>query len=575
MTEPTLTRRSRRRETPVEIAADDLIAYAREWIKDDPDIALREELEELIAATEAGEAEALADLTHRFHGLLEFGTAGLRGALGAGPNRMNSSVVMRTAAGLMSYLNGRIGLPTVVVGFDARLASSQFVRDTASVVVGAGGRALVLPRPLPTPVLAYAVRHLCCDAGVMVTGGHNPALDNGYKVYAGDGAQIAPPMDSDIRRHIERVRRVVDIPQADDGWEVLGDEVASSYVHAVSALVPVGAPRDLRIVHTSLHGVAGETFKAVLHEAGFPAPAVVAEQDAPDPSFPTMEYPSPDEPGALDLAITLARAKGADIVLAHDPDGDRCAVAVPDLTVEEGWRKLRGDEVGALLVWDAVQRGVQPGEVFARSLVSSRLFDKIVDAAGCAGKETLTGSKWVSRVEGLRLGYEESSAFCLAPQVVRDEDGISAGLLIAALAARLKDQGRTLTDVLDELETTHGVHATDTFAVRVTDPALTARIMHRLQSEVTFGGTVAGVMVERTEDLSHPEDSLPATEGMRYTFADGSRVVIRPSGTEPKLKVYLETVVATQDTTGLYTARDEATRRLAALRAAFESFTLV
>lgn len=330
MSEPTQTRRTRRESLHDAGAVDDLLTYAREWADDDPDVATQEELRALIVASHDGDEAALVELADRCRGLLEFGTAGLRGALGAGPNRMNRSVVIRAAAGLMAFLSQRTDNPRVVIGFDARLGSAEFARDTAAVVVGAGGSALVLPRPLPTPVLAYAIRHLGCDGGVMVTASHNPAQDNGYKVYLGDGSQIVPPADVEIRRNIERVRRVADVPQADDGWEVLSSAVVESYVAAVAGLVGHDAPRDVDVVQTSLHGVGGEVLKAVFAAAGFRPPQVVPEQDVPDPTFPTVPFPNPEESGVIDMAIALARQTNPDVVLANDPDADRCAAAIPD-----------------------------------------------------------------------------------------------------------------------------------------------------------------------------------------------------------------------------------------------------
>ena len=579
MSETSPTRRARREADAAANPVDDLIAYATEWAADDPDVATARELTEIIDAARSGDEAALADLADRCKGLLEFGTAGLRGELGAGPHRMNRSVVIRAAAGLTAYLRQEKPAPTVVIGFDARLGSAQFAWDTAAVVVGAGGRALVLPRPLPTPVLAFAIRHLSADAGVMVTASHNPAQDNGYKVYLGDGSQIVPPADIEIRRHIERVRRVADVPQAEEGWEVLGEDVLTAYVDAVAGLVPADAPREVSVVQTSMHGVGGAVVKAVFDAAGFAQPRVVAEQDAPDPTFPTVPFPNPEETGAIDMAIALAKRTHPQVVLANDPDADRCAAAIPDplhaTSIDpEGWRMLRGDELGALLAWDIAQRGVGADDVMARSIVSSRLMDAVAASAGCRATQTLTGFKWIARAPGLRYGYEEAIGYCVAPQVVRDKDGISAALLIAAMVARLNAQGRTVRDVLDELALAHGVYATDAFSVRVADLSLIGQVMRRLRDGIDGLADVAGIAVERIDDLAAPSDGLPPTDGIRYLLVDGSRVIVRPSGTEPKLKVYLEVIVPREDAAAdLAAARASAARRLAALRTSFEELT--
>ena len=510
-----------------------LYASARSWRDDDPDPTTRAELDAVLGRATAGDADAASDLADRMSGLLEFGTAGLRGALGAGPNRMNRSVVIRAAAGLTAYLKdeGRAGeAPTVVIGYDARYNSDVFARDTAAVVVAAGGRALLLPQPLPTPVLAFAIRHLGADAGVMVTASHNPPEDNGYKVYLGDGSQIVPPSDGHIAAHIRRVERVADVPRAADGWETLGDNLLEDYVDAVVSVVDPSSPRDLLIVHTSLHGVGHGTVHTAFVQAGFAAPVVVDEQAVPDPDFPTVAFPNPEEKGAIDLALARARAVGCDLVLANDPDADRCAAAVLDPALGD-WRMLRGDEVGALLGAHIVRRGVSRGDVFANSIVSSRLLASIAKSAGLEHEETLTGFKWISRVDRLRYGYEEALGYCVAPQLVRDKDGVSAALLLAELAATLKAEGRSLIDLLDDLAVEHGVHATDSFSVRVSDLAQIDTLMGRLRSDLP--STVAGVDVDRVDDLAKGDGGLPPTEGLRYHLADHSRIIVRPSGTEP------------------------------------------
>jgi phosphomannomutase len=537
----------------------DLTDRARAWAAEDPDEHTRAELETLVAAAETDPAAA-ADLADRFDGRLEFGTAGLRGALGAGPNRMNRVVVIRAAAGLAAYLldQGHQG-GTVVVGYDARHCSDVFAEDTAAVMVGAGLKAVLLPRPLPTPLLAYAIRALGCVAGVMVTASHNPPQDNGYKVYLGDGSQIVPPADAEISARIDAVGPLAGVRRA-GGWTRLGEEVVEAYLSDVGGLVDDG-PRDLTTVYTPLHGVGGETVAVVMERAGFPTPHVATAQAEPDPDFPTVAFPNPEEPGAMDLAMALAAEVGADVVVANDPDADRCAVAVPDA---HGWRMLRGDEVGALLGDHLLRSGTRG--VYANSIVSSTLLGKLAAAHGQPHRETLTGFKWIGRVEGLAYGYEEALGYCVAPGLVRDKDGVSALLLVVDLAARLKAEGRTLTDRLDDLAREHGLHATDQLSVRVTDLSLITAAMERLRSAPP--ATLGGLKVERVDDLAEGSADLPPTDGLRFRLAEDARVIVRPSGTEPKIKCYLEVVVpvAADEADGVDAARISAAGRLDAIR---------
>ncbi len=382
---------------------NDLVQRAQDWLIEDPDPQTREELRGLLDAVAAGDGPARADLADRFSGTLQFGTAGLRGELGAGPNRMNRAVVVRAAAGLAGWLRAQgQGDGLVVVGYDARHMSEEFARDTAAVVTGAGLRAALLPRPLPTPVLAFAVRHLGAAAGVMVTASHNPPRDNGYKVYLGDGAQIVPPADSGIAERIAAVGPLAEVPRPASGWQVLDDGIVDAYLERVTGVVADGSPRELSVVYTPLHGVGREVLERAFARAGFPAPAVVAEQADPDPNFPTVAFPNPEEPGAMDLAFAHARAAGPDIVIANDPDADRCAVAVPDARAGGGWRMLRGDEVGALIAAHLVAGGASG--TLATTIVSSSLLSRIARAAGLGYAETLTGFKWISRAGGLRYG---------------------------------------------------------------------------------------------------------------------------------------------------------------------------
>jgi phosphomannomutase len=515
-----------------------VIDDARTWLAEDPDPETRAELAALLERAEGGDSAALADLGDRFGSRLQFGTAGLRGPLGAGPNRMNRAIVIRTAAGLAAYLNA-YGGESVVVGFDARHKSDEFARDTCAVLVGAGLRALVLPRALPTPVLAFAIRHLGTDAGVMVTASHNPPQDNGFKVYVADGAQIAPPVDAEISSEIDAVGPLATVPLADEGWWVLEDaDVLEPYLNRVASLPNKASHRDVRIVVTPLHGVGLPVLVEALVRAGFSSPAVVSQQAEPDPDFPTVSFPNPEEPGALDLALGLAERSAADVVIANDPDADRCAVAARFAT---GWRMLRGDEVGWLVATHLIERDPDLRGTFACSIVSSSMLGRIAARHGLAYEETLTGFKWIARAPGLRFGYEEALGYCVDPEAVRDKDGISAAVLVAELVAGLKASGRSLADKLDEIEASYGVHATDQLSIRVVNLSAIASVMSRLRSAPP--AELGGHAVESVEDLLPGFGGLPPTDALRYRLSDGVRVIVRPSGTEPKLKCYFEVVV--------------------------------
>ena len=545
----------------------DVLDEARTWLADDPDPVTRAELQALVERAEDGDEGALAELGDRFSGFLQFGTAGLRGAIGAGPNRMNRAVVIRAAAGLAGFLHAMREPTTgerhlVVVGFDARHGSHAFAVDTAAVLTAAGIDVSVMPRTLPTPVLAFAVRHLAADAGVMVTASHNPPQDNGYKVYLGgpdEGSQIVPPADAEIASYIADVTAASLVPRSADGWREIGEDVVEAYLDSVAALARPGGPREVRIALTSLHGVGGDTAVGGLTRAGFADVHVVPDQAEPDPDFPTVAFPNPEEPGAVDLALDLAHRVDADVVIANDPDADRCAVAVPDPGADGGWRMLRGDEVGALLGEHLAARGVSG--TFANSIVSSRLLGRIAATHGLDHAETLTGFKWISRVPGLAYGYEEALGYCVDPASVRDKDGVSAAVLVAEIAAETKRDGHRILDRLDALALAHGLHATDQLSFRVADLTLIGEAMRRLRRHPP--AVLAASPVSGADDLLAGGE-LPPTDGLRYLTADGSRVIVRPSGTEPKLKCYLEVVVPV---TGgdLATARATADERLADL----------
>jgi phosphomannomutase len=530
-----------------------LLEAARAWADADPHDGDRAEIEALI------EAENRTELERRFAGPLTFGTAGLRGPLRAGPAGMNAAVVTRAAAGLGRWLAdaGHAG-GGVVIGFDARRRSDEFARVSAAVLAGAGFAVQVLPRPLPTPVLAFAVRHLGCVAGVMVTASHNPPDDNGYKVYLGDGAQLVPPADREIEAAIAAVGPAREVPTADD-WLTLGDDVEADYVAAVvraldPATVPAIVRQGLTVAYTAMHGVGAATTRAVFAAAGFAPPVSVPEQDEPDPAFPTVTFPNPEEPGAVDLLQGLAERLDADVAIAEDPDADRCSV------VCDG-RQLTGDEVGGLLGDWLLRRGVRG--TYAASLVSGSLLHALAEAHGVRFAETPTGFKWIVRAgtpeQPLVFGYEEALGYAVAPGVVKDKDGISAALAIALLAAELRATGRTLTDRLDELALRHGLFATGQLSVRVEDLSRIGAMMARLRS------SPPSRLLGREVTASDLLDETPAVDAVRL-LGDGVRVIVRPSGTEPKLKAYLETVVPVHEDAGIIAARGRGADELDRLR---------
>lgn len=542
------------------------VAAGRAWLAQDPDATTREELTELLSRVEQGDAEAAADLEDRFSTRLAFGTAGLRGTLGAGPNRMNRVLVAQAAAGFAAYLAERAGdaTPTVVVGYDGRRNSDVFARDSVEIFAGAGLRAILLPRMLPTPVLAFAVRHLGADAGVMVTASHNPPDDNGYKVYLGgadDGAQIVSPADAEIAAHIQRVADAGDVtilPRS-VGYENAPESLVDAYVAATAAVAPAPAGAEgLRWVYTAMHGVGWETVARVLAEAGYPEPTVVAAQIHPDGRFPTVAFPNPEEPGAMDLAFETARASDAELVIANDPDADRLAVAIPDAEAEGGWRRLTGNEIGLLLGWRAA-RSASTGSL-ACSLVSSPGLQVVAEHYGLDFRATLTGFKWISRAPGLVYGFEEALGYLVNPDTVRDKDGISAAVAFLGLVTAARAEGRTVSDLLQEFRDTFGAFASDQISVRVTDLSEIGAIMASLRAQPP--SAVGEVAVERIDDLLQGVDGLPPGDVLRIWLADGSRLIVRPSGTEPKLKLYL-------DVRG--SSAKKARRRLDALRAGAEA----
>lgn len=525
---------------------DDLLVQARAWLRQDPDHETRDELAGLITRVGGGDDAAAADLHDRFRTRLAFGTAGLRGELGAGSNRMNRVLVAQAAAGFAAYLRERSGdaTPTVVIGYDGRRNSRVFATDSAELFAGAGLRAILLPRLLPTPVLAFAVRHLGADAGVMVTASHNPPNDNGYKVYLGgdeQGSQIVAPADAEIAAHIARVAEgsVAALPRS-TSYETAAEDVIDAYVSATAGVSP--APEGasgLRWVYTAMHGVGWETLSRILKTAGYPQPAVVDQQLRPDPTFRTVSFPNPEEPGAMDLSIARARRARADFILANDPDADRLAVAIPDDSAQDGWRRLTGNEVGLLLGARAARAAEgTPGASLACSLVSSPGLAAVAAHHGLDFHETLTGFKWISRAPGIVFGFEEALGYLVNPETVRDKDGISAAVAILGLAAEARERGETLSTLLAELGETYGHFASGQVSVRVEDLSIIGTVMASLRA--TPPTQIGESAIVSAEDLLQAAPGAPSGDVLRYRLSDGSRVIVRPSGTEPKLKVYID-----------------------------------
>ena len=539
--------------------SEELARAIASWTEQDPDPQTRRQVEDLLAAADVGDAAAMAELVDAFSGRLEFGTAGLRGALGAGPNRMNRVVVGQAAAGLATYLlDHDLAGGKVIIGFDARRNSDVFAKDTAEIMSGAGFQAMITPGPLPTPVVAFGIRHFGCVAGVVVTASHNPAQDNGYKVFLGDGSQIVQPADVEISSRIDEVAKhsLYDVPRS-DSYSVLGDEVVAAYVNRLTALVPPDAPRELHWVYTPLHGVGGSLVERAVAACRFPPAYVVTEQANPDPSFPTVAFPNPEEPGAIDLALRSAQQTGADLVIANDPDADRCAIAA---VIDTQWRMLRGDELGVLLGEDALRRGVRG--TYACSIVSSSLLSVIAAAYDQPFVYTLTGFKWIGRVPGLAYGYEEAIGYCVDPEAVRDKDGISALIRVLTLAADLKADGLSVADRLDEIARRYGVYETDQMSVRVPNLKIIGAAMARLRAHPPR--MLAGQRLSIV-DLTQGSEELPPSDAVLIT-GETIKVVVRPSGTEPKLKCYLEAHLPVSRSLDLSTARAEARTILNTIR---------
>jgi phosphomannomutase len=514
-----------------------LRAEVEAWIADDPDPKTAAELQTLL---DAGDELTLKKY---FNGFLQFGTAGLRGPIGPGPSCMNRAVVGRAAAGIASYMKKR-GMKKVVIGRDARYGSEDYTFETAEIMSGAGMDVYILPRPLPTPVLAFATSYLSCDIGIMVTASHNPPQDNGYKVYVGpeaDGvkyasSQIINPTDGFIAAEIDAVASLKSLPRGSK-WTILDEEVLNEYVKRTSALAP--RPGDLKVVYTAMHGVGTETAQLVFNKAGFSSLITVDEQCTPDPDFPTVAFPNPEEPGAIDLALKKARDFNAELVIANDPDADRCAAAINDPAV--GWRMLRGDELGVVLgEWIARSK---PSGTFGNSIVSSSALRKICGHYGIDFQEVLTGFKWLAKIEDLAFGYEEAIGYAVDSDTVNDKDGISAAIFLAQVAMDLKRDGLTISDLLNQVWERHGFHGTEQISIRVSEMSAITRLLAGLRQ--TPPKEIAGRAVESIDDLASPKDGLPPTDGLRIWLAGGIRIIVRPSGTEAKMKCYIEVITKT------------------------------
>ena len=511
-----------------------LVGEVQAWIADDPDPITASQLQQWLDTNNESE------LRTSFNGFLQFGTAGLRGPNRPGPSGMNRAVVGRTAAGIVAYMKER-NLTSVVIGRDARYGSEDYTFETAEIMSGAGMKVFVLPRPLPTPVLAFATNELGCDVGIMVTASHNPPQDNGYKVYLGGtvdgieyrGSQIVSPTDVSIAQKIDAITYLKELPRG-KVWTVLGEEIIEKYIECTASLATT--PGTLKIVYTAMHGVGTETLQRVFKKAGYPSPILVAAQAAPNPDFPTVAFPNPEEPGAIDLALETAKTFDADLVIANDPDADRCAAAVKDPVT--GWRMLRGDELGAILGESIAQKSSDG--IFANSIVSSSILKKIAGHYNLDFKETLTGFKWLAKVKDLTFGYEEALGYAVDAKTVNDKDGISAAITVAQIATDLAVDGKTLLDLLDEIWARHGFHATEQISIRLSDLSKVDIILGGLRANPPQN--IAGRVVTSIDDLATPTDGLPPTDGLRIWLDGGVRIIIRPSGTEAKMKCYIEVI---------------------------------
>ena len=513
-----------------------LIQQARNWIDQDPDAETVAELEKLISESDE------AGLADRFGQRIGFGTAGLRGLLGAGPNRMNRVLVAQAAAGISKYLKENFDDPSVVIGYDARKNSDDFAKDSAQIFAGFGIRAFLFPELAATPLVAYAVRNLGASAGVMVTASHNPPGDNGYKVYDFSGSQIISPMDAEIAKHIDEFAKsgsVAALTRSESFVEV-PTSVRTGYSQSVSGLLNKHSERkSIKIVYSAMHGVGASFIQEIFKLSGLAEPAQVLSQQQPDGKFPTVAFPNPEEPGAMDESLATAEDQQADLVLVNDPDADRLAVAFKK--ADGGYQQLTGDQLGLILGEEMASRASREGRTgsLACSIVSSSALSKVAEHYGFGFEQTLTGFKWVSRVPNLIFGYEEALGYCVDWGQVRDKDGLSAALIVADIASALANQGYTLGDQLDKLMQHYGYFATGQISIRVTDLNVISDLMNKLRTNPPT--QIAGVAAV-FEDMNQGSSSLPATDALRFKLQDGRTVIVRPSGTEPKLKCYLQAV---------------------------------
>ncbi len=516
------------------------LLQAKDWLGQDPDPETSTELSELIDKAEQQDPVAIETLQSRFSGRLQFGTAGLRGRLQAGSMGMNRVLVGQTAAGLARYLTGKNISASVVIGYDGRKNSKIFAYDSAEIMAAAGVKVSILPRCLPTPVLAFAVRALDAAAGIMVTASHNPPQDNGYKVYLGGedgGAQIIPPADSEIAAqidHIAKHERVDRLPRS-DAYQVLDEHIVKQYIAKTASLSTHPIEQNLRYVYTAMHGVGYETFAQTLAKAGLPSPIVVEAQRDPDPTFATVNFPNPEEPGALDLAIKTAKANNAEFIIANDPDADRFAVAVAD---ENGhWHSLHGNTIGALLGWYLAEQyqDNRQKNILACSLVSSQALKAIAQHYGLTFVETLTGFKWIGRIPNLIFGYEEALGYLVDSDKVHDKDGISAAIVFLDLIMALRQKGQTFNDYRRQFEQTFGAYASGQVAIRFEKPEDIFNLMQALRNDppTSFG------KAQVTEFVDHLQTDKQSNILVFY-LNDQSRLIIRPSGTEPKVKFYID-----------------------------------
>jgi len=569
----------------------ELRARARAWAENDPDPETVREIEALLAAPDPSKT----DLADRFAMSLEFGTAGLRGVLGAGPNRMNRAVVLRTTWGLARHLEATVKDAAklgVVIGFDGRRGSRVFAEDAALVLAARGIKAFLFDAVAPTPLTAYAVRHLGAAAGVMVTASHNPPEYNGYKAYWTNGAQIIPPIDQGIAKAIDEAPPAKDVPRAvlvdarAQGLVVpVPDDVERAYLEKVRALSVVsGGKRDLRVVYTAMHGVGNRLALRALAQAGFTHVASEPSQADPDGGFPTVAFPNPEEKGAMDRSFALARSMKADLVLANDPDADRLAAAIPAAEgapgAVGGYMQFTGNQVGVLLGHHLLSRGPQGGKrLVLASIVSSPMLGRIAAEMGVRYEETLTGFKWIANrameleaKEGLTFvfGYEEALGYTVGP-LVRDKDGVSAAVAFAELAAVLAAEGRTLADELADLYRRYGLFVSS--QVNVTRKgadgvaqlkAMMAALRAKLPTEV------AGRKVVAAKDYASGALPLPKSDVLAFDLEGGSRIIARPSGTEPKAKFYFDIREEVRPGEPLAEAEARAARTRADLEADFK-----